>query len=167
MGFKVEFGTFVQILYNGYGHWLTIPNIGAEGDDEVLVYDSLYPTVSTCVHKQIAALLHTNKRKIKIKIMDMQIQAGNCDCGLFAIATATALLSGAQPGACTFKQSEMRKYLYDGFKQGQLDLLPFPLLKTRRGGSKVKFAETFSVYCLCRMPEVRDRDIIECFRCSE
>ena len=40
----------------------------------------------------------------------------------------------------------MRKHLYDGFKRGQL--LPFPLLKTRRGGSKVKFAETFSVYCL-------------------
>ena len=48
MGFKVECGSFVQILYNGHGHWLTIPNIGAEGDDEVLVYDSLYPTVSMC-----------------------------------------------------------------------------------------------------------------------
>ena len=119
MGFKVECGTFVQILYNGHGHWLTIPNIGAESDDEVLVYDSLYPTVSTCVHKQIAALLHTNKRKIKIKIMDMQIQADTCDCGLFALATATALLSGAQPGACTFKQSEMRKHLYDGFKSSR------------------------------------------------
>ena len=67
MGFKVECGSFVQILYNGHGHWLTITNIGAEGHDEVLVYDSLYPTVSTCVHKQIAALLHTNKREIRIK----------------------------------------------------------------------------------------------------
>ena len=128
----------------------------------MLVYDSLYPTVSICVHKQIAALLHTNK---KIKNVDTQIQAGTCDCGLFAIATATAFLSGAQPGACTFKQSEMRKHLYDGFKWGQL--LPFPLLKTRHGGNKVKFAETFSVYYLCRMPEVRDRDMIECSRCSE
>ena len=45
------------------------------------MYDSLYPTVNTCVHKQIAALVHTNKREIRIKIMDMQIQAGTCDYG--------------------------------------------------------------------------------------
>ena len=145
----MECGSFVQILYNGHGHWLAITNIGAEGDDEVLVYDSLYPTVSTSAHKQIAAPLHINKREIKV--MDMQIQAGTCDC---SIATATALLSGAQPGACTFKQSDMRKHLYNGFKRGQL--LPFTLLKTRRGGSKVKFAKTVSVYCLCRMPEVQN-----------
>ena len=67
-GRLVECGSFVQILYHRHGHWLTITNIGAEGDDEVLVYDGLYPTVCTCVYKQIAALLHTNKRKIKIKL---------------------------------------------------------------------------------------------------
>ena len=50
----------------------------------------------------------------------MQIQAGTCDCGLFAIATTTALLSGFEPGACTFKQTEMRKDLYDGFKRGRI-----------------------------------------------
>ena len=32
-------------MYNGHGHWLTITNIGAEGHDEVLVYDSLYQSV--------------------------------------------------------------------------------------------------------------------------
>ena len=157
MAFKVESGNFVQILYNGHGHWLTITNLGAESKDEVLVYDSLYPSVSTCVHKQIAALLHTSSREIRVKIMDMQIQAGTCDCGLFAIATATALLSGGQPEACTFKQTEMRKHLYGGFKQGKL--LPFPLLKMRRASKKVKYTKTISVYCLCRMPEVQDRDI--------
>lgn len=165
MAFKVESGNFVQILYNGHGHWLTITNLGAESKDEVLVYDSLYPSVSTCVHKQIAALLHTSSREIRVKIMDMQIQAGTCDCGLFAIATATALLSGGQPGACTFKQTEMRKHLYDGFKQGKL--LPFPLLKMRRASKKVKYTETISVYCLCRMPEVQDRDMVECSNCLE
>ena len=102
---------------------VTITNLGAESKDEVLVYDSLYPSVSTCVHKQIAALLHTSSREITVKIMDMQIQAGTCDCGLFAIATATALLSGVQPGACTFKQREMRKHVYDGFKQGKILLV--------------------------------------------
>ena len=165
MAFKVESGSFVQILYNGYGHWLAITNIGAEGEDEVLVYDSLYPSVSTCVHKQIAALLHTNNREIRVKIVDMQIQAGTCDYGLFAIATATALLSGVEPGACTFKQTEMRKHLYDGFKRGKI--LPFPLLKKRCAGRKVKHTETISVYCLCRMPEAQDQDMVECSNCLE
>ena len=59
MAFKVESGSLVQILYNGHGHWLTITNIGTEGEDKVLVYGNLYPSVSTCINKQIAALLHS------------------------------------------------------------------------------------------------------------
>jgi hypothetical protein len=36
---------------------------------------AILPTVSTCVHKQIAALLQINKKDIRIKIMDMQVLA--------------------------------------------------------------------------------------------
>ena len=113
-------------MYNGHGHWLTITlNIGAEGEDEVLVYDNLYQSVT-------AYMAYTNccpfSHQIRVKLMDMQILAGTCDCGLFAIAMATALLSGVEPGACTFKQTEMRKHLYDGFKRGRI-LTTFPMLK--------------------------------------
>ena len=92
-----------------------------------MVYDSLYPSVGTYIQKQIAALLHTREPEIKVHMIDMQIQAGTCDCGLFAIAAATALAHGIQPGACLFKQNEMRHHLYKCLEKGTLT--PFPLLR--------------------------------------
>ena len=51
MAFELKSGSFVRkILYNRHGHWLIII-IGAEGEDEVFVYDGLYQSVSKCVHK--------------------------------------------------------------------------------------------------------------------
>ena len=82
MAFEVVAGEFVQILHNGHGHWLTVTNIGAQGAAEVLVYDSLYASISTSVQKQIAALLHTSNKEITVNIMEIQTQAGTCDCGL-------------------------------------------------------------------------------------
>ena len=69
----------------------------------MMVYDSLYSTLSLHIQKQIAALLHTTARKIKVNMMDLQ--AGTSDCGLFAIASATALAHGIQPGSFSFNQS--------------------------------------------------------------
>ena len=74
--------------------------------------------------------------------------------------TATALLNGVHPGECTFNQSRMRKHLYDCLNKG--NITQFPLLKRRRGGRKIKYSETFSVYCDCRMPECSERDMVEC-----
>ena len=56
MKFTVEDGEFV-VLHDGHGHWLTVTNIGAERDTEVLVYDSLYPSIGSFVQKEIAAIL--------------------------------------------------------------------------------------------------------------
>ena len=39
--------------------------------------------------------------EITVNMMDMQKQAGGSDCGLFAIAFATALVNGKQPGKPT------------------------------------------------------------------
>ena len=66
------------------------------------MYDSLYPWIGTFVQKQIATLLRTRGKEIKVNIMNMQVQSGTCDCGLFAIATATSHLNGANPGAITY-----------------------------------------------------------------
>ena len=108
-------GEYVQVIHNGFGHWLTITNIGAESDAEVMVYDSLYPSIGTFVQRQIAALLHTEQKKIKVNTTNMQIQPGNCDCGLFALTTATSPINGTLPGAIIFKQCEMRQHLYNCF----------------------------------------------------
>ena len=92
--------TSTVTVHNGFGHWLTITNIGAKNDAEVMVYDSLYPS-DTYIQKQIATLLRNTEKEVKVNIMDMQMQSGTCDCGLFAIATATSLLNGTYPGGIT------------------------------------------------------------------
>ena len=165
MGFRKVSGDFVQVVHNGFGHWLTVTNIGADSDAEIMVYDSLYPSIGTFVQKQIATLLHTDQKEIKVNIMNMQVQSGTCDCGLFALATATSLVDGVHPGAITFKQSEMRRHLYDCFRSGRLT--SFLVLKNRRAVSKIKYTESFPVYCTCRMIELPSRDMVECSKCLE
>ena len=86
-------------------HWMTVSTLGLANDSEAMVYDSLSSTLSLHIQKQIAALLHTTARKIKVNMMDIHLQAGTSDCGLFAIASATALAHGIQPGSCSFNQS--------------------------------------------------------------
>ena len=49
MGFRKVSGEFVQVIHNRFGHWLTVTNIGAESDAEVMAYDSLYPSIGTFV----------------------------------------------------------------------------------------------------------------------
>ena len=165
MRFRIESGKFVQVMHNGFGHWLTVTNIGADSDSEVMVYDSLYPSIGTFVQKQIATLLRTGEKKIKVNIMNMQMQSGTCDFGLFAIATATSLLNGTYPETVTYKQPEMRRHLYDSICEGRLE--PFPVLKLRRSKRRIKYSETFPVYCICRLIETSDRDMVACSSCQE
>ena len=68
MGFRKVSGDFVQVVHNGFGHWLTVTNIGADSDAEIMVYDSLYPSIGTFVQKQIATLLHTDQNRSKLTL---------------------------------------------------------------------------------------------------
>ena len=109
MNFDVEPGEFVQILHNGHGHWLTISTVGND-HPQVEVYDSVYSCCPTLCKAQIAALLSTKQPAVQLKYMDVQMQAGGYDCGLFAIAFATAIVFGKQPGLFCFDQPKMREH---------------------------------------------------------
>ena len=90
LAYDVPQGGFIQIVHDGFGHWLTISTIEATSSTEVFVYDSMYASISTNVKQQIAAIMARPEEKITVKMMDVQIQAGGSNCGLFAIAFATA-----------------------------------------------------------------------------
>ena len=66
----------------------------------------------------------------EVKFVDVQMQSGTYDCGLFAIAHATALALGEQPGNYLYDQPKMRKHLYKSFQMKTMTL--FPLKKRRR-----------------------------------
>ena len=163
--FAVERGEFVQIIHDGINHWLMISNVGGSCVQQVMVYDSMHRSVGSCTKRQVAVLLHTNQSHIKIQMMDIHLQSGGSDCGLFAIANATALVYGLAPGSQLYNQAEMRRHLWRCLKEG--NLIPFPILKTRRctGLARVKSTDIIKIYCSCRMPD--SGHMIQCSNCRE
>ena len=124
--FEIMSDEFIQVLHNGYDHWLTISTVEA-AKDEVFVFDSTYASVSTKVKCQIPALLATRSKTIKLSFIDVQKQSG--DCGLFALAFATVLLNSISPGRYLYDQKNMRKHLLEWLKHKKMEL--FPVLKTK------------------------------------
>ena len=73
---------FVQVLNMSGNHWITISTVG-------------------CPRGVFSG------KSITIHHMHMQHQAGCSDCGLFALATATAICNGMDPGALNYLQRQM------------------------------------------------------------
>ena len=126
----------MQILHNGQGHWLLISTVGTKYA-EVRVYDSIYQSVNIKVKEQIASLLYTQEKEIKLKFMNIQKQSGSNDCEIFAVANATLLALGKNPGKYLLNQRLMRSHLYECFVKGKLTI--FPWIKERR--DKEQFRE--------------------------
>jgi len=77
------------------------------------------------------------------------------DCGLFAIAFATALAYGEQPGHCPFNQNKVRQHQLKSLQDGEMT--PLPLKKNRHNGRRVKTWNTIQICCTCRMLTVWER----------
>ena len=54
---------------------------------------------------------------VLVTYIDVQMQQGCGDCGLFAIAFATSLARGEQPGSFFDEQIVMRKYLIESLEK--------------------------------------------------
>ena len=128
LAFNIEPNEFVQILHTGRGHWVTMSTIGCTAG-EVNVFDSLPPSPTTDLLNQIAAILCTPKKEIKVNYIDVLLQEGFSDCGVFAIAYATALAYGKQPGGCFLEQRVMRTHLTQCLQRQDISM--FPVKKTR------------------------------------
>ena len=99
------------------------------------------------------------------RYIDMVIQNGTADCGLFALASATALANGEEPGSFVFDQEQMRPHLIRCLETGKAE--QFPIKKSRRKPKKVKSTVKVPVFCTCRMPKRSDFAMIECSACRE
>ena len=115
---------------------------------------------------QIAALLATSKPAITVKYMDTQTQCRSTDCGIFAIAFATALANGKQPGGLRFEQPQMRKHLMHCLETQCLSGFPVTRRRRRRA-ARVKLSSTLHVYYSCRMPEQAGSTMTQCSTCKE
>ena len=70
-----------------------------------------YSVHSSNLTKQVAAILQTPQADFELRHVDVKHQVGGSDCGLFALTFATALCSGLDPFAYSYKQTQMRSHL--------------------------------------------------------
>ena len=68
------------------------------------VYDCASGGPTSSLLNQIASIVCTPKDIIKLTYIDVQMQQGCDDCGLFAMAFATSLARGEQPGSFFYEQ---------------------------------------------------------------
>lgn len=108
----------VQIIHRGNNHWIVATTIGCEGN-EVKVFDSLYSFLDKATTALVLRVFHGSTM---VKLEQGPKQVGFVDCGLFAIATATSLVTGIH--ANSYNQSLMREHLIQCFES--MHLLPFP-----------------------------------------
>ena len=92
------------------------------------------------------------------------MQQGCDDCGLFAIAFATLLARGEQPGSFFYEQEAMRKHLIESLEK--LNITAFPIQKIRRHGSKVRHSANIPIHCVFRLPKLEGIKMIECSYCG-
>ena len=144
---------------DGTGHWLTISSVGTTRG-QMLVYDSMYPSGGQATKQQIACLMRVAEPNLTLTFAGVQMQAGGSDCGIFALAFATAICFGHSPGKFHFDQQRMRTHLIECLEKKQFTM--FPIRKERGQGSKIKASETVPLYCICRMPEMKQASMIQC-----
>ena len=119
--------------------------------------------VSPHISKQASLILQSTENSITLRSMRTQRQQGGSDCGLFAIAIATDLCFGIQPGLTAYSQSKMRQHLVVCFVKGKME--PFPKMGdqfTNQATSAVLSTTVVNVYCSCRLPEDRKQRMARC-----
>ena len=110
----------MQILHVKGDHWI-VAHTKPRGE-LVYVYDSSYSSVD----QKTASMLMINFRcsMLSIRSMRCQKQEGISDCGLFAIAFATSIAHGEDPGSREYCQGRMSSHLTQCFLDKKLVLFP-------------------------------------------
>jgi hypothetical protein len=164
---------FVQVHVSN-NHWITVSNINihlgktAPYQDSVCVYDSGWsPNLSLKIKELICGFIKPQKDVLLFDIMNVHAQPNLTDCGLFAVAFATELVYGKDPVLCNFDCAAMRLHLLEILEAGVVQR--FPCTKQRRVpiGSRVRKTIREQIFCQCRMPNNKDKAMIECSNCKK
>ena len=163
---------FVQIVHVAGNHWVCVSNkLSSFGVVEV--YDSIphYSTNSSCLRRQVAAILKTHTSSFKLRHVDVQRQVGSSDCALFSLAFATALCMGEDPHATSFIQAALRPHLGMCFESQKILGFPTPVWSRRLGRNRVLHEEKVEIYCVCRLPwdrhDLKRGALVHCTQCKE
>lgn len=123
-------------------------------------------SVDTSLQLQLAAIYSMPVRfsALEVQILQVQQQKGPDDCGMFSIAFAIEVCEGNDPQLLRkFSQRQMRSHLYKCLQL--MKLKPFPKESSKCLHCEVNLFH-MKVFCLCRMPEEFDTDMVECSKCE-
>ena len=156
------------IFIGSADHWICTSRM--KSSTVVQVMDSLSSSdvkTSLEILLQIAKIYPVTKSTLQINRLSVQQQVGIHDCGLFSIAYAVETCLKRDVQKLSFEQKSMRKHLHDCFNNRVLT--PFPqqlhILKSNPVLHSVRKVERFKVYCMCKMPEEFDANMILCDQC--
>ncbi len=140
----------LQTLFRGNsdsGHWFCVSTVGCrEGD--INIFDSAYKYLDTDSMLQICAILQHSGTSIKFNNVPVQKQIGGSDCGLYAIAFATTVCLGLNPGQLLFEQDKMRAHLRTCLENGKFTIFLYKI-NTNWSKKKTKINKR-DIFCVCR-----------------
>jgi len=89
------------------------------------------------------------------------------DCRVFALAMATELAYGGDPAVCKWDVETMRQHLLKCLEVGKIER--FPQVGKRRLGLGSRVLKTIheKLFCVCRLPNQKDRPMIACDSCKQ
>ena len=146
----------------GNYHWICVEVT----QKQVKVMDSLGESLDLNDHTliQIASLVRSEMTSITIQKVSTQQQLGVRDCGLFAIAYSLEMCLGSRILHQRFDQNRMRHHLIECLENHHFT--PFPKTTADVSFSHKKTIKV-DVYCICRLPDVYDQEMIQCDSCCE
>ena len=165
LNFKRMNSPFIQVLFDGRLHWVTISTIGS-ACNTVKYYDSLVGIkIKPMLAKQIANVIQTQEERISIEIMPIQQQANSGDCGLSALAFAVSLLHGRDPYQEHYGGGKMRTHFLKCIQTKKITLFP----STSSPSKHVCCSRNESIipFCVCRIPHYTSDFNVENWKWSE
>ena len=88
------------------------------------MFDSLFYNCDEETEYIIANLFQCGSKNLRIKIARSQKQKGGSDCGIYAIAFATAVAHGINPGKLKLKQEDMNAHLVHCLNEEHFTVFP-------------------------------------------
>ena len=152
LNFKRINSLFIQVLFDGKLHWVTISTIGS-ACNTVKYYDSLVGIkIKPMLAKQISNVIQTQEELISIEIMPVQQQANSVDsdCGLYAFAFAVSLLHGRDPCQEDYDEGKMRTHFLKCIQTKKVTL--FPSISSASKHVCCSRNESIIPFCVCRIP---------------
>ena len=141
----------ILLIHPGGNHWVTVSNLFAEEDNEVIVYDSAYTGYEQFDYFTIALCTNVAAESLTLTIPPSQAQTNAHDCGPFAVAFACDLAAGIDPLSRQYNPDQLREQI--GEMLGSRVAKPMGTKREHVSDGQV-VTHHVDLHCTCRLPDI-------------